>query len=40
MNHQAANEPAAGIEAIRAMFTSEFLTADMTAIVENVFEDG
>lgn len=39
-NHQVANEPVAGIEAIRAMFTSEFSTADMTAIVENIFEDG
>lgn len=40
INHQVANEPVAGIEAIRAMFTAEFSTADMTAIVENIFEDG
>lgn len=26
--------------AIREMFTAEFATADMTAIVENIFEDG
>ena len=29
-----------GAEAIREMFTAEFSTADMTAIVENIFEDG
>ena len=34
-NHQVANEPVVGIEAIRTMST-----ADMTAIVENIFEDG
>ena len=39
-NHQVANEPVVGIEAIRTMFTAEFSTADMTAIVENIFEDG
>ena len=39
-NHQVANEPAVGIDAIREMFTSEFASADMTAIVENIFEDG
>lgn len=33
-NHQVANEPVVGIEAIRTMFTAEFSTADMTAIVE------
>ncbi len=40
VNHQVANEPVAGAEAIRAMFTAEFAAADMTAIVENLFEDG
>ena len=40
VNHQVANEPAVGIEAIRNMFASEFAAADMTAIVENIFEDG
>ena len=39
-NHQVANEPAIGIEVIRAMFTDEFAIADMTCIVENIFEDG
>ena len=29
-NHQVANEPVVGIEAIRTMFTAEFSTADMT----------
>ena len=28
-NHQVANEPVVGIEAIRTMFTAEFSTADM-----------
>ena len=40
INHQVTNEPVIGIEAIREMFTTEFTTADMTAIVENIFEDG
>lgn len=39
-NHQVTNDPVIGIEAIREMFTAEFSTADMTAIVENIFEDG
>lgn len=39
-NHQVANEPVVGIEAILAMFTDEFAIADMTCIVENIFEDG
>ena len=39
-NHQAANEPVTGAEAIKTMFTEEFSAADMTAIVENIFEDG
>ena len=40
VNHQVANEPVAGIAAIREMFAAEFAAADMTAIVENIFEDG
>lgn len=40
VNHQVANEPVAGREAIRAMFAAEFAAADTTAIVENIFEDG
>ena len=34
INHQVTNEPVIGIEAIREMFTTEFTTADMTAIVD------
>ena len=40
INHQVANDPVTGIEAIWAMFTEEFASADMTAITENIFEDG
>ena len=40
VNHQVANEPVVGKAAIRNMFEQEFLTADMTCIVENLFEDG
>lgn len=40
VNHQVANEPVVGIEAIREMFTNEFSTAKMVCIVENIFEDG
>ena len=40
VNHQVANAPVAGSKAIREMFTQEFGAADMTAIVENIFEDG
>lgn len=39
-NHQVANEPVVGINAIREMFTNEFSTANMVCIVENIFEDG
>lgn len=37
VNHQVANEPVAGIAAIREMFAAEFAAADMTAIVEIIF---
>ena len=40
INHQVAESPVVGKEAIRERFTREFSTADMTAIVENIFEDG
>ncbi|MDX5418956.1 MAG: ester cyclase [Hymenobacteraceae bacterium] len=40
INHQVANEPVAGKMAIRDMFVQEFATAEMTCIVENLFEDG
>ena len=39
INHQVANEPVKGKEAIREMFDKEFNQADMTCIVENIFED-
>lgn len=39
-NHQVANKPVVGKSAIHAMFVSEFSQADMTCIVENIFEDG
>ena len=40
VNHQVANEPVKGKEAIREMFKNEFASAEMTCIVENIFEDG
>ncbi len=39
INHQVANEPIRGKQAIRAMFEQEFSQAEMVCIVENVFED-
>jgi len=39
-NHQVANEPVVGKPAIRKMFEQEFSDAEMTCIVENMFEDG
>ena len=40
INHQVANSPVKGREHIRTMFQSEFDNAEMTCIVENIFEDG
>lgn len=40
INHQVANDPIEGKEAIKEMFSKEFHTADMTCIPENIFEDG
>ena len=40
VNHQVANEPVTGSAAIRDMFLSEFSSAKMACIVENLFEDG
>ncbi len=40
INHQVANEPVTGKAAIREMFRNEFAAADMTCIVENIFNDG
>lgn len=39
-NHQVAESPITGREAIRAMFADGFANATMVCIVENIFEDG
>lgn len=40
INHQVANDAVEGKENIRAMFINEFAAADMTCIIEHIFEDG
>jgi ketosteroid isomerase-like protein len=40
INHQVAETPVGGKTAIRDMFAREFAQADMTCLVENLFEDG
>jgi limonene-1,2-epoxide hydrolase len=40
VNHQVNQDPVRGRAAIRAMFEKEFATANMTCIVEQVFQDG
>jgi hypothetical protein len=40
VNHQVAERPVEGREAIRRMFAEGFAAADMVCIVENLFEDG
>jgi limonene-1,2-epoxide hydrolase len=40
INHQVANEPVIGKQAIREMFKNEFEAAKMVCIIENLFEDG
>jgi limonene-1,2-epoxide hydrolase len=40
INHQVSEEPVKGREAIRKMFQNSFAEANMTCIVENMFEDG
>ena len=40
VNHQVAESPVKGKQAIKEMFEKEFSQADMTCIVENIFEDG
>jgi len=40
INHQVAESPVEGRDAIREMFAAEFARAAMTCIVENLFEDG
>ena len=40
INHQVAQDPVEGCEAIRSMFASDFANAEMVCIPENLFEDG
>jgi limonene-1,2-epoxide hydrolase len=40
VNHQVAESPVHGREAIRQMFAAGFASAKMVCIVENIFEDG
>lgn len=40
INHQVANEPVIGKEAIKKMFEQDFAIPEMVCIVENIFEDG
>ena len=40
INHQVAEKPVEGRAAIHEMFRSEFATAEMTCIVEQILEDG
>ena len=40
INHQVANEPVQGKEAVRNMFLEEFAAAEMVCIPENIFQDG
>lgn len=40
INHQVTQEPVQGRDAIRAMFQREFATADMTCIVDALYEAG
>jgi len=40
INHQVANEPVVGRDAIKRMFDREFSEADMECIPEKIFEEG
>jgi len=40
INHQVAESPVRGRDAIKSMFSREFSQADMTCIVEQLLEDG
>jgi len=40
VNHQVTQDPVEGRAAIQAMFEREFAAAEMTCIVENIYEDG
>lgn len=39
VNHQVTHEPVIGKRAIKEMFAREFDQAEMTCIIENIFED-
>jgi ketosteroid isomerase-like protein len=39
VNHQVAQEPVEGIDAIRKMFADEFARTKMICIIESIFED-
>ena len=39
-NHQVAESPVVGREAIRTMFAAGFAKAGMVCIIENIFQDG
>ena len=40
INHQVANEPIKGKQAIKDMFHNDFRNTKMVCIAENIFEDG
>lgn len=40
VNHQVVQDPVIGRDAIHAMFAREFAQADMTCLVERIYEDG
>lgn len=40
VNHQVNTDPVEGKTAIRRMFETEFSKAEMTCLIENIFEDG
>lgn len=40
VNHQVAESPIEGREAIRSMFKAGFASANMVCVPENLFEDG
>ena len=40
VNHQVAESPVKGKDAIKNMFVREFASSKMTCLVENIFQDG
>lgn len=40
VNHQVAEQPVVGREAIQRMFADGFANAEMVCLVENIFQDG